>query len=133
MVLNHTHHHAIRYTVNSRATLSSLPPWLIIFARQFVTGYENPLYNNLVTPADGDDAWMCHAQITQSSDYASYNVVYIILILVIGGLVILGSYLVPPTTKSSPWESLSYLQVIEKATDLWRPQRSYTQTFEEQV
>lgn len=106
--------------------------WLIL-SRQFVAGYENKLHNDLVTPANEDDVWMCHAQITQSSDYASYNVFYIVLILVIGGLVILGSYIIPPTTNSSPWESLSYLQVVEKATSLWRPQRGYTQTFEGQV
>jgi hypothetical protein len=60
-----------------------------------VTGYENPQYNAFVTPAVGDDAWMCHAQITQSSDYASFNFLYIVLVLVVGGFIIAASYIVP--------------------------------------
>ena len=60
-----------------------------------MTGYENTQYNDFITPAVGDDAWMCHAQITQSSDYASYNVLYIVLVLVVGGFIIAGSYIVP--------------------------------------
>lgn len=60
-----------------------------------MTGYENPQYNDFVTPAVGDEAWMCHAQITRSSDYASFNVLYLVLILVIGGVVIAASYAVP--------------------------------------
>ena len=38
---------------------------------------------------------MCHAQITKSSDYASYNVLYIVLILAVGAIIIVSSYVVP--------------------------------------
>ena len=32
---------------------------------------------------------------TQYNDYASYNVLYIVLVLVVGGFIIAGSYIVP--------------------------------------
>ena len=38
---------------------------------------------------------MCHAQITQSSDYASFNFLYIVLVLLVGGFIIAASYIVP--------------------------------------
>jgi hypothetical protein len=95
-------------------------------SRQFVTGYENPQYNDFVTPATGDDAWMCQAQITRSSDYASFNVLYLVLILVIGGFVIAGSYVVPwlmdwlrgpPKDQFHPtrWPSMDVLSLVEQA------------------
>lgn len=88
-----------------------------------MTGYENPRYNALVTPATGDDAWMCHAQITKSSDYASYNVLYIVLILVVGALIIIGSYVVPSAmnrlrerSKCDPirWDNTDLQSLVEQ-------------------
>ena len=55
--------------------------------RQYVTGYQNTDYNKWVVQPSAQDAWMCHAQITQSSDYASFNVFGLAMILVIGGLI----------------------------------------------
>ena len=55
---------------------------------QFVTGYNPTSFNKWVTAPTQADQWMCHNQIVQRSDYASFSVLGLILILVIGSLII---------------------------------------------
>jgi len=80
---------------------------------------------------------MCHAQITQSSDYASFNFVYIVLVLVVGGFIIAASYIVPwaadrlrkqdktepepaPLSKFDPslWRNMALPNLVEQACDV---------------
>jgi hypothetical protein len=65
---------------------------------------------------------MCHAQITQSSDYTSYHVLYIVLILFIGGFIIAGSYTLPSAVNwlrgrqetVTQWDSMALPCLVEQ-------------------
>jgi hypothetical protein len=54
----------------------------------FVTGPSNPAVASSWTPASPEDEWMCQSQIAQRSDYASFAVLGLIIIFVVGGTII---------------------------------------------
>ena len=55
----------------------------------YITGYEDPVFNRWIVPADSEEEWMCHNQIVQRDDYASFSVLGLAIIFCTGGLVLL--------------------------------------------
>ena len=58
------------------------------YTTQYVTGFEDDKYNKYVTPPTEEDQWMCSNQIVQRKDYASFAVVCILTIFIVGGTLI---------------------------------------------
>jgi hypothetical protein len=55
----------------------------------FVSGPLDPVYQPYWLPASTEDSWMCSSQIVVRSDYLSFSVLGVALIMSIGGLIIL--------------------------------------------
>jgi hypothetical protein len=55
----------------------------------FVTGPLDPVYQPYWLPASPEDSWMCSNQIIVRSDYLSFSVLGVALIISIGGVIIL--------------------------------------------
>ena len=55
---------------------------------QDVTGYSNPDFNRYVTTHSARDEWMCDNQVVHRSDFASFSVLGLCIILVVGSFII---------------------------------------------
>jgi len=56
---------------------------------QYVTGPDNPAYHKYITPPARNATWMCTNQIVQRNDYASFSVLSLAIIFIVGGLLII--------------------------------------------
>ena len=56
---------------------------------QYATGTETAAYNRYLQPPTPSERWMCGNQIVQRSDHASFSVLGLAIILVVGGLIML--------------------------------------------
>jgi len=98
--------------------------------RQYVTGFGREDYNKRKIPPLPEDAWMCHAQITQSTQYSSFSVFGLCMILIVGGLFIVVDLCLNTAidkwrarNKASPnahrrseqWSQMALLNLHEKA------------------
>ena len=62
-----------------------------------MTGLNNPELNRYLQPLTADEQWMCTNQIVQRDGYSNFSVVGLVTILVVGGLALVLSKVLPKT------------------------------------
>ena len=70
-----------------------------LYNTQFVTGWQGNAYDKYVTPPPEKDKWMCHNQIIERKDYASFSVLGLCVILIIGMVIICINACLHPTVR----------------------------------
>lgn len=58
------------------------------YTMEYVTGLPDRRFNEYIVPPPKDAEWMCHNQIVQRRDYASFSVLGICIIVILGGFLI---------------------------------------------
>lgn len=59
-----------------------------MWAYYYVTGDGNAFDDNLLTPPNATDKWMCDAQMIIRGDYSTFSITGVVIILVVGGFLI---------------------------------------------
>ena len=60
----------------------------------YIVGPDNTRYRKYITQPPANATWMCHNQIVQRSGYASFSILGVAIILVVGGLIIITNLMV---------------------------------------
>lgn len=105
---------------------------LQLFNAQFVTGWQFPGINKYVTPPPDDEGWMCNAQIVRSPLYASFSVLGLVLIFLLGGVLLVLRVCTPyivhklqPSKslnghRTTSWDELSLIELASQAFETQR-------------
>lgn len=96
---------------------------------QYVTGAQDPAHNHYFQPPAPGSEWMCDNQITQRSDHASFSVLGLAIILVLGGFIMIANAVLstlwpkirPDTAlaeyRDLQWEANEFLELRPKSME----------------